>query len=102
MSAPSLADLSGATLDHVTVDWRNGIVLVTFLASPRMREQYALRFTGILRIEIPRGPSASRVVREVRRLDAPGDAPARLEIALESGEQLRFDAASIAIDPMGG
>ena len=30
----TLADLEGSTLDDVTVDWRNGIVRITFLASP--------------------------------------------------------------------
>jgi hypothetical protein len=97
-----LDDLAGATLDQITIDWRNGIVRVTFLASPRMKESCALRLTGVVRVDVTRSAKPSRHVRAVRRVDAPGARPARVEIALESGEHLAFEAASIELDPIGG
>jgi hypothetical protein len=98
----NLEDLTGATLDEITIDWRNGIARVAFLASPRMMESWALRLTGLVRVDVTRTPRASRFVRDVRRADAPGIAPARVEIALESGERLALEASSIEIDPIGG
>jgi len=98
----NLEDLIGATLDEITIDWRNGIALATFLASPKMKESCALRLTGLVRVDVTRTPRASRLVREVRRADVPGIAPARVEIALESGERLALEAASIELDPIGG
>ena len=98
----NLDDLTGATLDQITIDWRNGIARATFLASSRMKESCALRLTGVVRVDVTRSAKASRHVRAVHRVDAPGVSPARVEITLESGERLAFEAASIEIDPIGG
>jgi hypothetical protein len=88
-----LEDLAGTTLDDVTVDWRNGIVLITFLPSPKMRSPSALRATDFSRVEVPRaGAGASRRVKSVAQ---DGDTVA---IAMESGETLRISAARFAVD----
>jgi hypothetical protein len=102
MGDSSMQILSGATLDHIGIDWRNGIARAQFLPSPTMKEAYALRFTGLVEAEITRSAKASRFVREVRRTAASDDAPVRVEIMLETGECLRFVASSVALDPIGG
>ena len=90
-----LEDLAGATLDDVTVDWRNGIVLISFLASPKTKETSAIRASDFTRVEVPRG-GASRKVKSAKRT---GDT---IEIVMESGEVLRVQSASFAVDLLGG
>jgi hypothetical protein len=96
-----LGDLSGATLDQLAVDWRNGIARLTFLPSPAMRESYALRATDVIRVDVARGAGASRIVREVREVTRDAS-HTTVEVAMESGEVLRLEARSIAIDGIGG
>jgi len=91
----NLDDLAGSTLDDVTVDWRNGIVLISFLASPKTKETAAIRAIDFTRVEVPRG-GASRKVKSARRT---GDT---IEVQMESGEVLRIQSASFALDLLGG
>jgi hypothetical protein len=91
----NLEDLAGATLDDVTIDWRNGIVLISFLASPKTKETSAIRAIDFTRVEVPRG-GASRKVKNVSRT---GDV---VEVAMESGEVLRVQSASFSFDLLGG
>jgi hypothetical protein len=91
----TLADLEGSTLDDVTVDWRNGIVRITFLASPKLGETCAIRATDFTRVDIPRG-GASRLVKSATRSGR------STEIVMESGETLRVESESFAIDVLGG
>jgi hypothetical protein len=94
---PTLEHLSGATLDDVTVDWRNGIVRVTFLPSEKVGEACAIRATDFTRVEVPRGGvGASRRVKQATRT---GHAT---EILMESGETLRIESESFALDVLGG
>ena len=90
-----LADLAGATLDDVTVDWRNGIVLVSFLASPKTKETSAIRAIDFTRVEIPRAAASRKVKTASRKGDA-------VEIVMESGEVLRVQSASFSFDLLGG
>lgn len=92
----SLEDLAGATLDRVVVDWRNGIVLVTLLNVTKHDESCALRATEITRVEIPRGASASKTVKSATRTGS------TLVVEMESGESLRVESKSLAIDLLGG
>lgn len=92
----SLADLAGATLDDVTVDWRNGIVLISFLASPKTKETSAIRAIDFTRVEVPRVTASSRKVKSAARK---GDV---VEIVMESGEVLRVQSASFSFDLLGG
>jgi hypothetical protein len=94
--AGKLEDLAGATLDDVTVDWRNGIVLISFLPSEK-HEACAIRASEFSRIDVPRGgPGASRLVKSARREGT------TTEIVMETGETLRLESPSIAIDLLGG
>ena len=90
-----LADLAGATLDDVTVDWRNGIVLISFLPSPKERSPSVVRATDFSRVEVPRA-GASRRVKSVAQ---DGDT---IAVLMESGETLRVTAARFALDHHGG
>ena len=92
----NLEDLAGATLDDVTVDWRNGIVMISFLASPKTRETSAIRAIDFTRVEVPRVAKASRKVKTASRK---GDV---VEIQMESGEVLRVQSASFSFDLLGG
>ncbi len=89
----ALADIVGAALDDVTVDWRNGIVRITFLAA-KGGEAHALRATDFTRVDIPRGKS--RLVKSATRKDK------TTEIVMDGGETLRIDSDAIAIDALGG
>ena len=92
-----LEDLKGATLDDVTVDWRNGIVRITFLPFGKHTEARAIRANDFSRVEVPRaGVGASRLVKSAARKGT------TTEIVMESGEVLRLDSPSIAIDLLGG
>jgi hypothetical protein len=102
MSQLSFHDLTGATLDELTVDWRNAIARLTFLPVKAGAETCAVRASGIVRVSLERTSGAARVVRSVRHLAAVGSPRATLEIAMASGETLRLEAASFAIDPTGG
>ena len=92
-----LEDLKGATLDDVTVDWRNGIVRITFLQFGKHTEARAIRANDFSRVEVPRGGvGASRLVKSATRKGT------TTEIVMESGEILRLDSPAIAIDLLGG
>ena len=79
-------DLAGTTLDQVSVDWRNGIVLVTFL-SPQTPPP-ALTATDFSNLDLPRAKAgASHRVKGVRYEEE------TVTIAMESGETLRITAA---------
>ena len=92
-----LEDLAGATLDDVTVDWRNGIVRITFLPSPKIPVASAIRATDFTRVDVPRGgPGAARRVKSAAREGL------TTKIVMETGETLRVDSASFAIDVLGG
>jgi len=90
-----LEDLVGATLDDVSVDWRNGIVLVSFLASRAQHSTCAIRATDFSRVDVPRA-GASRLVKGAEQT---GDTVA---ITMASGETLRVTAARFALDDLGG
>jgi hypothetical protein len=91
----NLQDLAGATLDDVTVDWRNGIVLISFLASPKNKETSAIRAIDFTRVEVPRGAGSRKVKSAARKGDV-------VEVAMESGEVLRVQSASFSFDLLGG
>ena len=94
---PTLEHFAGATLDDVTVDWRNGIVRVTFLPLPKLGEACAIRATDFSRVDVPRGGAgASRRVKGATRNGR------STEILMESGETLRIESESFAIDVLGG
>jgi hypothetical protein len=88
-------DLEGATLDDVTVDWRNGIVLISFLASPKTKETSAIRAIDFTRVEVPRGGGS----RQVKSASHKGNV---VEVVMESGEVLRVQSASFSFDLLGG
>ncbi len=91
-----LEDLAGTTLDDVTVDWRNGIVRITFLAG-KQTEASAIRANDFTRVDIPRGGvGASRIVKTASRK---GDT---IEIVMDTGETLRIESKSFAVDVLGG
>jgi hypothetical protein len=92
---PTLEELAGATLDDVTVDWRNGIVLISFLRAGKLGQTCAVRAADFTHVEIPRGGASRRVRSAARRGDA-------LEIVMESGETLRVQSGSFALDALGG
>ncbi len=92
-----LEDLTGATLDDVNVDWRNGIVRITFLPAPERHEACAIRATDFSRVEVPRGGAGTS--RRVKGATRKGDV---IEIAMESGETLRVQSRSFAVDLLGG
>ena len=92
----TLNDLTGATLDDVTVDWRNGIVRITFLPGEKIGAT-AIRVMDFTRVEVPRsGAGAARRVRSATRSGK------TTEIVMESGEALRVESESFAIDVLGG
>lgn len=92
----ALETLAGATLDDVTVDWRNGIVLVTFLAAHAQHPASALRATDFSRLEVPRGGKGAS--RRVRSAEQSGDT---ISIVMETGETLRVTAGRFAVDELG-
>ncbi len=96
---PALSELSGAILDGMTVDWRNRSARVSFLPSTSSAECFALRATGVVLVEVPRGQSASATVREVR---CTRGASVRAEVEMDSGAVVKIEAAEIAVDLMGG
>ena len=85
--------LAGATLDQVQVDWRNAIVRISFLATPQPCAVRAMDFRSVV---VPRSTGAAARVASATTRDG------ALEIALESGERLRVEAASFAFDALSG
>ncbi|MGH7280020.1 MAG: hypothetical protein ACRELY_00730 [Polyangiaceae bacterium] len=85
-------ELAGATLDQVSVDWRNGIVVVSFLVSGGGATSKVLRAADFSRVEVPR--SRKDTSHRVREVVANGDL---LTIAMESGDELRINAKEFAI-----
>ncbi|MEO6420189.1 MAG: hypothetical protein ABIP39_12310 [Polyangiaceae bacterium] len=102
MSRATFHELRGATLDRVDVDWRNGITLISFLPPPGVRGSFALRVTEFSKIDITRKAEASRVVREVHRVQGESGAKVSVEISMESGEKHHIEAQEIALDPPTG
>lgn len=96
MTDGKLEDLAGATLDDVTVDWRNGIVRITFLAPVGHRPAAAVRATEFSRVEVPRGG-----VGASRRVKAASQDGNTISIEMESGETLRVTAERFAVDHGG-
>ena len=103
MEIPGLDDLRGATFDDLTVDWRNGIVLLGFLPSATRTGCRALRATSVTRVALSRGSAASAIVKDVRCSDTDGStAGASLELTMDSGEIVRVEAASFAVSVTAG
>ena len=90
-----LGELPGAILDQVAVDWRNGIVRITFLSTPKRPHACAVRALDFTSVAVPRDGASHRV----KSATSEGDL---LEIAMESGETLRVRAASFAFDELSG
>jgi hypothetical protein len=97
MTDGKLEDLTGATLDDVTVDWRNGIVRITFLAPAGKRAASAVRATEFSHVEVPRGGAGAS-----RRVKVASQAGNTIAIEMESGETLRVTAERFAVDQLGG
>jgi hypothetical protein len=103
MEIPGLDDLRGATFDDLTVDWRNGIVLLGFLPSTTRTGCRALRATSVTRVALSRGSGASAIVKDVRCSDTDGSTTgASLELTMDSGEVVRVEAASFAVSVTAG
>jgi hypothetical protein len=94
---PHLDHLAGATLDNVTVHWRNGIALVSFLPSGEMMEGYAIRAEGLRRLEIARGATNARVVKGASHVTKH-----HLEVLMDNGEKLIVEADTITLVGNGG
>lgn len=94
---PHLDHLAGATLDNVTVHWRNGTALVAFLPSAHMIEGYAIRAEGLRRLEITRGALSSRVVKAVRDVSKH-----HMDVEMDNGEKLVIEADTITLAGNGG
>ena len=99
---PSLEELRGATLDEITVDWRNGIALVEFLPSATRKECRTLRASGLSHVELSRRHAASSLVEEVRRADRQPEGPPSVEITTQGGDTVRVEAASFAVAVTAG
>jgi hypothetical protein len=97
-----LPDLLGATLDHMSIDWRNAIVRVSFLKRPSQVESHSLRVHGVSGVSLTRGAGASRIVREARADTGQGGSAVSLHLQMESGERIVIDGASFGVDPVGG
>jgi hypothetical protein len=97
-----LPELRAATLDQVSVDWRNAIVRVSFLKRPDQVEGHSLRVHGARNVVIPRGDGASRIVREVRAEAGAGRAGVSMRLFMESGETLVIDGEGFGVDAVGG
>jgi hypothetical protein len=94
--------LRGATLDRVSVNWRDGVALVSFFPSPTSAETMhmcTLRAEGVTRLDVARGASGSRVVRAVAHVPGKAGAHGRVEVTTEDGESVRVEAATFHIDP---
>ena len=99
MTAARYQDLQAAILDHVTVDWRNGTARVTFLASGAAHGPHAVRVGELLGLHLERGAAASRIVREASY--SASKEVSVLSVTMESGEVMRIEAGSIALDGTG-
>jgi hypothetical protein len=100
MTAARYENLAGATLDHVTIDWRNATARVTFLPTRGSHEAHALRVSELTRLHVDRAPHASRVVREVTRTEVGGRVS--VSIAMESTEVVQIDAGVVVLESIGG
>jgi hypothetical protein len=94
---PHLDQLAGATLDNVTVHWRNGTALVGFLPSAKMDEGYTIRVEGLRRLDITRGPMAARLVKSATHVSKN-----HMELVMEKGEKLTIEADTITLVGGGG
>jgi hypothetical protein len=100
MTAPRYEDLHGATLDHVTIDWRNATARITFLPTKGSHEAHALRVSELSRLHVDRTKDASRVVRDATRTEVGGRVS--VSLAMESGEVVQIDAGVVTLEAMGG
>jgi len=94
--------LRGATLDRVSVNWRDGVALVSFFPSPTSPEKMhmcTLRAEGVTRVEVVRGASGSRVISGVVHVASKTDAPGLVDVTTEDGETVQVHAMSFHIDP---
>lgn len=91
---PKLEELKGSTLDTVTLDWRNGIALATFLGAGASRSASVLRATDVTMLELPRTAAASKIVRSAK---IEGN---RATLVMETGEELHVVAATFSFDAM--
>lgn len=94
---PHLDHLAGATLDIVTVHWRNGTALVGFLPSAKMDEGYAIRAEGLRRLDISRGALAARLVKSATHVSKH-----HMEVVMDNGEKLTIEADTITLVGNGG
>ncbi len=93
---PHLDHLAGATLDNVTVHWRNGTAMVAFLASAKMAEGYTIRAEGLRRLDVTRGAQASHRVTKATEVSKH-----HLELVMESGEKLSIEADQLTLEGNG-
>jgi hypothetical protein len=100
MTAGHLEALAGATLDHVTVDWRNGTARLTFLPGKNSHEPHAIRVSELHRLHVDRTKHASPIVKEATR--AGSGHHAKVSLTMESGEALVIEAGAIVLEPAGG
>jgi hypothetical protein len=101
MTGPRYDALAGATLDHVTVDWRNATARVTFLPSKDSHEAHALRVSELSVLQIARTASASRIVREATRTSK-GAHHVAVSLTMETGEKIEIEAGVIVLEQVGG
>ena len=94
---PHLDHLAGATLDNVTVQWRNGTAIVAFLPSAKMSEGYAIRIEGLRRLDVTRGAKASHQVTKATEVSKH-----HVELLMEGGEKLTIEADRILLIGNGG
>ncbi len=94
---PHFDHLAGATLDNVTIHWRNGTAMVAFLPSPKMAEGYAIRAEGLRRLDLTRGAKASHQVTKATEVSKH-----HVELVMESGEKLSIEADQITLLGNGG
>ena len=94
---PHMDHLAGATLDNITIQWRNGIALVAFLPSPKMIEGYALRAEGLRRLDVTRGATSSHVVKSAVHVTKH-----HVEVLFEGGEKITIEAEQLTLVGNGG
>jgi hypothetical protein len=97
-----LTELRAATLDQLSLDWRNAIVRVSFIKSPTQLEAYSLRVHGVRKVTVARGERASGTVREARAEAGEGGAGVSLHLTMESGETIVILGADFGVDAVGG
>ncbi len=85
-------ELAGATLDQVSVDWRNGVVVVSFLVRGGETTSKVLRAADFSQVEVPR--SRKDTSHRVQAVARSGDS---VTISMDSGDEIRIVAQRFAI-----